>query len=371
MVVLAFGALQLVVYIPYESVTNTLRRATLFMLDIYLLYYVFSRGSARAGALKDTMLSFCIACFVLVPIVVFEAARHWLLFEEIPGRWGSPNVFAFLMRGDSLRAQASLGHSLTMGYVLAIAFGWWVYLGGRLESAKLHWLGGFTLWAGLFAAFSRAPWLVALLISSVFLLTSPAGRKGLLRGGLVIGVLAVPFSMTDAGQGIIATLPFIGTVDSENVQYRQQLATLSWEVIQMNPFFGNPFAGNYLEELRQGQGIIDLVNTFAAMSLFYGLVGCALFVFCFAYPLMRAAHTAFRVVPLADGGSTLGFALCASMVGTLFMMVTASFGSAFEIVSWMICGMCCGYCAAARPVEHAIQSGSGRAFHQDRVPTRR
>ena len=67
---LAFGLLQLVVYIPYENFTNTARRAVLFLVDTYVLYYVFSRAAAERLALRDTLASYWLACAVLVPIVV-------------------------------------------------------------------------------------------------------------------------------------------------------------------------------------------------------------------------------------------------------------------------------------------------------------
>lgn len=370
---LAFGALQLVLYMPYESITNTMRRAFLFALDTYALYFVFSRGASNWAALRDTMASFWLACAVLAPIAILESLKGWLLFTGIPARWGVPNTFSWLFRGDSLRAQASAGHSLTLGYLFAIAFGFWLYLGGRLESKRSAWMVGIVMWLGLFAAYSRAPWLVAAIVGCIYMLVSPAGRRGLVRAVIGLSVIAVPFSMTPQGARMIDTLPFIGTADQSNVEYRQQLATLSWQLIKQNPFFGNPFAANYMEDLRQGQGIIDIVNTYASVSLFYGLVGCALFVGCFVYPVTRCV-LAMRAGRGHDiDHLNLGVALVGCMVGTLLMMATASFGTSFEQLSWILAGLCSAYATAmagqwapqADPVTNAPRY-AGSALKQSR-----
>ena len=359
LLLLAFGVLQLVLYMPYESVTNTMRRAFLFMLDTYALYFVFSRAAANREALRDTMCSFWLACAIVAVIAVFETLRGWLLFTGIPARWGVPNTFSWLFRGDSLRAQVSVGHSLTMGYVLAIAFGFWLYLAGRLESTRNAWIVGIGLWLGLLASYSRAPWLVAALAGCIYMLASPAGRRGLVRAVIGLVLIGVPFLMTPQGAHLVDTLPFIGTADQFNVDYRQQLAALSWQLIKLNPFFGSPFATNYMEDLRQGQGIIDIVNTYAWVSLFYGLVGCALFVGCFVYPLTRSL-LAVRAARGVDTDSVnLGVALAACMVGTLLMMATASFGIAFEQMAWVLAGLCSAFAAAVvvQPVAPVAQAG--------------
>ena len=346
--VLAYGALQLVLYIPYESVTNTLRRAFLFGLDTYLLYFVFSRGASSKAALEDVLGSFWLACAVLVPIASFESLKGWLLFTGIPLRWGDPNRFSWLFRADMLRAQASAGHSLTMGYLFAVAFGFWLYLGSRLPSKRLLWGVGIALWFGLLATYSRGPWIVAAGIFVAYMIASPTGRRHLGRVTLAIAIIAVPFSMTSAGTRILGYLPFIGDADQTNVDYRQLLATVSWGLIKQNPFFGNPFALDYMEELRQGQGIIDLVNTYASVSLFYGLVGCGLFVGCLAYPLLRAGF-ALKSVRTSDiDAANLGAALFACTAGTLVMLAITSSRDAIGIFPWLLAGLCSGYVAASR-----------------------
>ena len=339
---LAFGLLQLVVYIPYETLTNTARRAVLFLIDTYVLYYVFSRATGERVALRDTLASFCLACAVLVPVVVFEAARSWLLYTNIPVRWGDPNMLSWLFRDGVLRAQGPAGHSLTMGFSLATAFGFWLYL-GSYQTKRVLWVVGVAFWAGLFATYSRAPWVVAAAILLFYVLISPAGRRNIVGVTIGVAVTLAGLSVTSFGARILATLPFIGTKEQENVDYREQVATVSWRLIKQNPLFGDIFAAKYMEELRQGQGIIDIVNTYASVAVFYGLVGATLFVITFAYPALRSAIAMVTARHGSQDDANLGAVLVVCMLGALLMMATASFGGAFEQVVWALAGMCSAY----------------------------
>ena len=57
----------------------------------------------------------------MAAIALFEAARHWLLYGDIANYWGhSSSITPYLTRGSSLRAIASTGHSLALGFQLVI-----------------------------------------------------------------------------------------------------------------------------------------------------------------------------------------------------------------------------------------------------------
>jgi O-antigen ligase len=127
-----------------------------------------------------------------------------------------------------------------------------------------------------------------------YLSVGPKGSSRLFKGMLVSALIAGAVLLSPVGDRVIDNLPFVGTVDQDNVSYRQRLAERSWELIQQNPFFGSPFGLLHLEELRQGQGIIDLVNTYATVAMYYGLIGLSLFLGFFvigiwnAYRLVKA-----------------------------------------------------------------------------------
>lgn len=70
------------------------------------------------------MLAFALAAMVLALIGIFEYSRHWLLYSsliDVMGlNWGMSN---YLGRGGSLRASASAGQAIVLGYVISVAIG--------------------------------------------------------------------------------------------------------------------------------------------------------------------------------------------------------------------------------------------------------
>ena len=191
------------------------------------------------------------------------------------------------------------------------------------------------------------PWLVAVAIYLSFYLLAPVkGTKVIGRLGL-ISLLGAIVLVSPYGAGVVDRLPFVGTVDVGSVDYRTQLAEISWKLIQDNPFFGNPFVLAQLEELRQGQGIIDLMNTYATITMFYGGVGLALFLGVFVLPLVGCLREVFTSRVSDPPASAYGASLAAGMLGTLFMMATGSFGNGLAVLYYVLAGIASGYVVSA------------------------
>lgn len=339
LLVLAYAGMLFTTQVQNDTLTNSLRGLFILTLDALLVYYVFSRTCRSRAAIVDAMAAFTIACAIHVPVAVFESLRGWLLYQNLGDVWGSPIAFAYLMRGDSLRAQASLGHALALGYSVAMGLGFWMYLRMRVPKQRDQWLGAIWLWAGLFAAYSRGPWLVGALTYFAFLVLSPGSLGRVFKAMVILGVLGVLILMSPAGDAVIDRLPFVGTIDSENVEYRQRLAELSWAVILQSPLLGNPHALWYLEELRQGQGIIDLVNVYISVTLFHGFLGAGIFFGCFFYSAALAYARARRARGDAADDSLIGAGLLACMVGTLLMLGVGSFGTVLAVMYWALIGL--------------------------------
>jgi len=341
--VLGYVALQLVLLFPYESFTNTLRRGFLLTLDIVLVYYTFSRLCTTRRIVHDVMATFCLTTVLFATVAVFETAKGWLLYQALGDVWGQPIAFAFLMRGESLRSQVSLGHALPLGYTLAMGFGFMLYLAQALRSRTASLVLAAWLWFGLLAAYSRGPWLVAAICFFGFVALQPAGLARSVKYGFlaIAGAGIVLFSPW--GGRIMDSLPFVGTVDMETVDYRKRLAEVSWQLIQQHPIIGNPFVLTQMEELRQGQGIIDLVNSYASIALLYGLGGLALFCGVFAGALFTTWRTMRRWTGVDADVSALGAVLIACLLGTLVMLAIGSLGTGLAWTAWILAGLTAGY----------------------------
>ena len=141
-------------------------------------------------------------------------------------------------------------------------------------------LGALLLAGGLFAPLSRGPWIGAAVMITAFIATGRDAVKRLMLLA-VAAVLALPLlAIVPGGQKFLDLLPFIGTVEVENITYRQRLFDNAMIVIQRNPLFGSfDFRSTpEMQSMIQGQGIIDIVNTYINVALQVGLIGLTLFV---------------------------------------------------------------------------------------------
>jgi O-antigen ligase len=340
-----------------DSFTNLLRRAFLFFVDVYVLYFVVSRSCSDRRAILDAQAAFCLSCAILSSIAVFEFARNWLIYADLATRWSGDPAFAFyLRRGDSLRAQAAAGHSLALGYLIAIAFGFWLYLKSHVPPSLSKFAIPVLFWLGLFATYSRGPWIGALAIYLLFVALGPRALPGLVKSVVMVACVAGAIVVSPLGDRIISVLPFMGgAVDVGSITYRQRLAERAWELIQQSPFFGDQLAYLKMEDLRQGQGIIDLVNTYAEVALFHGFIGLALFIGLLIFGLLKAYRmTKARMRSDPDFG-LLGLSLVTTIVGTLIMMISCSFIMGYEKMFYILAGLATAYIRLGRKPQQPAQ----------------
>jgi hypothetical protein len=356
---LLFGVLQVVLYVAPDlpehylmpdSASNFLRRALLYCLDVYLVYFVVSRTCQSRTKIIDAAACFCLACAVMAGVAMFEELRHWLLYVPIASRWGTdPNASVYLMRGNQLRAQASAGHALALGYLLAVASGFWLYLKTQVSSRAYRL--GFTalLWGGLYATGSRGPWMGTIIIYFAFKAAGPRAFSRVVKGGILAGAIAGGILASPIGEKILSVLPIFGRTVDFNILYRQRLAARGWDIVFAHPFFGDQFPWPELEDLRQGEGIIDLVNTYLSTSLFYGLVG----LFCFLGVMLIGTTKAYvRAKELARSDpnvSLFGTSIVACVAGTLVMIQSSSFSLGLEKMFYVLAGLAIAYARLGAP----------------------
>jgi hypothetical protein len=352
---LAFGVLQVALYTPPDlphhflipdSPSNALRRGVLFLLDTYLLYFAVSRICQSRRKMVDAIASFCLACAVIAAISMFERVKGWLLYVDIASRWGTdPNATFYLSRGGSVRAQVSAGHSIALGYLLAVAFGFWLYLKSHVQS-RIHRIGvTLLLWGGLFGAFSRGGWLGGATAYFTFIAAGPRAVSRLVKGTGLALVIAGLVAVSPIGDQILEMIPTMGKPAD---LYRHRLAERGWELVLAHPFFGDQFPWPEMEDLRQGEGIIDIVNTYLGVALSYGFIG----LFCFLSFIlvgMIGAYARARELSHSDPDlALLGSCLTACIVGALIMIDSSSFMLGCEKMFYVLAGLTAAYARLAR-----------------------
>jgi len=353
-VLAAFLLLQVFITMPYQSETATMRKTFLLFIDIFVLFYAFSRLGTRER-LSEVLASFWIGFAVMAPLAIFESFKGWLLYTGIAGVWGDPNVYSWLFRGDSLRAQAAANHSINLGFHLSMALGFYLFMRTRGVDRfrDIGVLG--TLLGGIVVTYSRGAWITAIVLGVLFLASRPDAARRLAGALVALTVLFALMYVSPLKESVLDRLPFIGTADQDTIEYRRLLAEVSWSLIQQHPFFGDPFVASRMESLRGGQGIIDIVNGYMYTALFNGLVGLALLV-GFSLLAMLRGFAAYRQSNGDRDAATLGAALLACMVAALVYVATAGYNETLYVLFGLSVSyaVCCRVPVPERQVIHAV-----------------
>jgi O-antigen ligase len=362
----AYLLLTSLLFLRETTVTDTLRQMLYMFIEVFLPYYVASRALRNLSDFKDALFGYVLAAMVLSLIGLFEYAKHWQLYSAVVYAMGMQWDPGYLSRGGSLRASATTGQAIALGFVISVAIGFYLYLQEEVRSKLQRSLGALLLAGGLYAPLSRGPWIGAAVMIVVFIGT---GRKAVKRLMLLAaaGALALPLlAIVPGGQKVLDLLPFIGTVEVENITYRQRLIDNAVIVIQRNPWLGtfNFRSTPEMQSMIQGQGIIDIVNTYIGIALSFGLIGLMLFVVFFASVLLGIRKGMRSFAKEDDEARRLGRALLATLAGILITIVTVSSITVIPVVYWSVAGLCVAYAQMARRLKHTSTAVSASAHLQ-------
>lgn len=343
------------------TLTDSLRQALYAFTDIFLPYYVASRALKQIEHLKEAFSGFVWASLLVAAIGCFEFVKGWLLYNPLAYVWDIPSdIGSYLMRSSSLRALASLGQPIVLGYVLVVAIGLYLFLWPLIQDRVIKRLGLLILVLGLIATLSRGPWVGAAVLFIIFIATGPFAIKRLGMLGLST-VIALPLIyIMPGGQKIINFLPFIGNIEKGNIDYREKLLDNSIIVIKRNPWFGSV---NYLQtpemrEMVQGQGIVDIVNSYLQVSLNYGLVGLILFVGFFLIVLF-GLYQCKKIIPDKTGELyLLRRSLIATLTAVLVIIFTVSSIVAIPIIYWSLAGMGVAYISIVQRIQKSQKAAA-------------
>ena len=343
---LAFAVLTVVLELRATSVTDTLRQGFYVCTDVFLPYYVTSRALRDLRTMREAMAGFVIAAMILGGVALVEYLKGWLLYSSLPAALGvAREMGGYLPRGTSLRALASTGQPIVLGYVMVVALGFFLFVKGSVTRVTHHRMILAFLLVGLLASLSRGPWVGAVVLMLAFLSLGTRPLQSLVKF-FAVGALVILAAITlPGGAKVIDLLPFVGTVDSANVTYRERLLDNALIVIERNPLLGSV---DYLEStemqaMLQGQGIIDVVNSYLGVALEYGLAGLGLFV-AFFLVIVLSVHRKLRSLAHEHHGErVLGAVLLSTLIGILVMIYTVSSIVAIPIVYWAVAGLGVAY----------------------------
>jgi len=338
--------------LEFRDVTFTagMRTSFYFFIDYFIPYFAITRYITN---IKE----FYIICFsLLVPFVaisflsIYEAVSSWHLLADLESIFDmKKSISSYKRRDGMLRASFSFQGSIVLGYMLMISIGLFASISGVIVKSRGMYIVIGVLICGLISSLSRGPWVGGVLLFIIFFITGREKIK-LLQKLIFAVILIIPVVIFHpSGEKIINLIPFLdNSSDSAHstIDYRERLFENSMIIIERYPYFGST---NYLktkemEELRQGEGIIDIVNSYLRIALNYGYIGLSAFILIYAslliqlYKIIRKAKNSKDIYIISARG------LFATMVSMLLVIGTVSSNGRIPILYFIFAGLIASYC---------------------------
>jgi hypothetical protein len=324
-----------------DSVTGLIRSTIYWSIDVIIPYYAISRGVKNIESVREISASISLSCLIVAAVAIFEFYKSWLLYIPMSAALGLNSDPFYLQRGDYVRAIGPTSQAIALGFVLVVGVAAFSYLRNYVKHRCAYLVGLLILLLGEIASLSKGPWLGLILFISLYVFTGRNVLRYLVRAIIVL-VPAVIFLMTsELGEEITAYLPFVGTLDTGSQTYRELLLTKSLEIIYDNPIFGSTDFLLRMEDLRQGQGIIDLVNTYLIVALSTGLLGLGLYCAFFVAVLTKL----FGMISVGSKEDVdvnlLARFLFSCVTSMLFIIIAVSPIAQIPIFIWTVSALAC------------------------------
>jgi O-antigen ligase len=344
-VFIAYALLMLALAFREASFTHGVRRSTAFILTAVAQYFVFSRIRWTVERIRLATAALVIPFLALSAIAVAEAVLGWHFYAAAVQNWDVSTILRYTERSGFLRSYGSVLGPIAFGLFLAAGLALAPALVRSAARTALANMSFPAIAAGLLVTFSRGPWIGGAIAVLLYVATTRRAMGNLVRLAMVGAAGFVALAVTPFGSAVIDILPFIGDAESNSIDYRQDLFDIGWRVAMQTPWFGSEgyMESAAMQELVQGQGIIDIVNAYLRITLDSGLVGLSLYLGAVGLAILAA----FRAIgPARKIGSELE-SYCqgyfAALLGlSIILATTANTIAQIKEFTWILCGICVG-----------------------------
>ncbi len=265
------------------SATNVVREGISAWIHYAIPYYVLSRNVRGPEDVRRFMLALCTAGIFLSFVAMFEIARAWPIFQILYDKFDT-NAGAYVkVRAGLIRSAGPFVESTSFGFVLVFCFVATVLLRDQARSFWKYGLLCGVAFIGLLPPQSRGAWIgaiFALVLAQIYL----GNLKKLFATGFVITCFALFMFPLIRLNGRAAEFVGLSGHAIETARYRERLFERGMEQVSLRPFTGTNRIQllKDLQDLTQGEGIVDFVNHLLYVALIAGIPGLLIFVGAFA-----------------------------------------------------------------------------------------
>ncbi|MET3825517.1 hypothetical protein ABIC16_001210 [Sphingomonas sp. PvP055] len=344
----AFVLLLIIIAIRGTSATNWLRQILAVVMSYGIPVLVIDQCMRSAANRRTFLLTLAGIGSMLAAILTYESRVHWPLYTSLY------NKFQVLLPGlvvkfrdGSMRAYGPLDEATSAGFALVITFAAALACHRDFRNGPARYVVPALIGLGILAPQSRGGMIGAAVVLVCYAFYH-YGSAGLAKAAALLAPLAaVYFARSNSNGG--------GTADAQNtVDYRQQLFHRGMEEFWKNPIIGDSMDDVMarMEDMRQGEGIIDFVNSYLYFGLALGVIGVVLFCIVLYYPTARLLLERHRLNRHAPTGTFGGFAFGALLAAGVMLAFT-SIPQRPIIVTLAIAGAALGLRPPRRPLRNA------------------
>lgn len=332
------------------TATNMLRITLEQVFTLLLPFYVMRRSVRSGDDVKRIFVCMVAAIAALSTLAIYEAKVTWPLYRVIADHYGVSlsDGASVKLRGGLLRSPGpfpeptSFAFWLSLGTFAAMTSRW-------MFQSKLKYLALCALLlAGMYAPQSRGAWLG--LIAAYLIYQAGTGKASqIIKGVAVAGVCGVLVYAAALTIPAVAQTIGLDTTGVVHRDYRQDLWDRGLEEAQHNLILGTDIRSVLysLRDMRQGEGMVDFVNTYLYVLLVSGLVGLMTFAVSLIAPVVVLWNRAKRL----RGYDTRQLSVIAALLGSVAVMIAFT-----SLVGRSTMGLCVllGIAAALSKMQPAL-----------------
>ncbi len=333
-----------------DTITNGLRKIAMLLVDIIVPYYALSRYLRTREEINVALAAILLGIVPIAYIGLFESLRHWHLYDEMGRSLLGHAISGYDVRAGVLRASAVFKSPIVLGYIMVIGFSLLLYLRSFVPKSKLLILTGGILLLSLLGSVSRGPWIGFVIFFLAYIWSGHQRLRQYTLAAVVI-IMSFPLIMlTPYGKRFVDLLPIVGSTRTDTIEYRQKLAEISWKLFQRNPLLGSTHYRETpeMESMRQGQGIIDIVNSYINIALSHGMLGVLLFLLIFFSTASHLYNSTKNKPRRSERVVMLSRILFGIHIYILSVIATVSSIDYVPIFYWMIIGVSAAHISITR-----------------------
>ncbi len=329
-----------------NTFTNALRSSVIDILKIYVPYSVISNYVTTKEQLNKILFALFLGLIPLSLIGIFEAVKHWHVYDKLSMMMTNkgPQANRYDVRAGLLRASPITEGPIMYSYIMLINVGLTLYLKIHLKTMYYVLFMVFSV-GGMFVTSARGTWVGCVLMLVMYTLTSKGAITKIIKMTTIGVGSIVLLSFTEFGQKFINLLPIIGNTRSDTIEYREKLMEIAWIVFKKSPWLGSPnfMDDPALEVMRQGQGIIDIVNSYIQVALSSGGIGLLFFLLIFL-SLIRGCFFMTKKLPNTEVELiNMGKVLFAMLVATAMTIFSVSSIDYIPVMYWTLISIAAAY----------------------------